>query len=681
MSDQELSMLAKMKRLQAEERLAAPGQIPPSLSNTDDLLPELPPSPPRFTADATATRKLPTDLLAQLRGHRSDWRVLPTEQARGLRSGEGIQFFQRDGRHYRKVPSLATGSRESVCVVTLGWLNRQNGDQSTAPVAATANHTALTEQQRQAQRHDPDYQTPMASPILDEHEATDQQLALSIVNPDGQPMPDARYQIVINGQTHSGTLDENGEALAEFLPEGEAEVTIAANDAHLSELHTRIQQQFDGLVSDAAERQRMLDDLLFENGFTEGFLIIGCIWSKAVWDRGVELGKSTVEMIKGTPDAISEAKQALYKAMQDQDEDGIRDGYAALAQLAGEVKADVERVGSVTLALMGDEAFWSMLMDFVSRYYSSLSAEDKAKFFGAASFDLAACFIGAAALARVAATAKTLSASAATATVLTASRYFVPAIEAIKRIAHLHELASKPLRKKITLKQREHSLSFSQQPKRDALPDAALTKDIHEPARTDTDKGCESIANTCTSGEPISMVTGEELFEVTDFTVPGPVPLRWQRTYRSTASGTRNAELGYGWSHPWALSLTVDGDTLKLRTDEGATIPFPLPTHGETLRHTSGTRLSRFHDRFTLIHNQQHCIFDADPHHPNRQRLVQWGDASGAHFWRLGYNSVTGQLERATASWGEGDLCRHRQTLQPIVDGHRRQARSAGPLR
>jgi hypothetical protein len=150
----------------------------------------------------------------------------------------------------------------------------------------------------------------------------------------------------------------------------------------------------------------VLDELLFEGGFTKGTLIIGCLWAKAVWDRGVDLSKSTVEMIKGTPDALSAAKSAA-------DQDGVLDGYAALETMAGEIKTSLQRYDAVTLALMADATFWSMLMSFIRDLYNSLSAEDKAKLFGTASFDLASCFIGAAALTKLSANACARSATIA----------------------------------------------------------------------------------------------------------------------------------------------------------------------------------------------------------------------------------------------------------------------------
>ncbi|MBF6651276.1 DUF6531 domain-containing protein, partial [Methylobacter sp. BlB1] len=40
-------------------------------------------------------------------------------------------------------------------------------------------------------------------------------------------------------------------------------------------------------------------------------------------------------------------------------------------------------------------------------------------------------------------------------------------------------------------------------------------------------------ADTCTSGCPISLATGEELLELTDFSWDGPLSLPWTRFYRS----------------------------------------------------------------------------------------------------------------------------------------------------
>ena len=69
--------------------------------------------------------------------------------------------------------------------------------------------------------------------------------------------------------------------------------------------------------------------------------------------------------------------------------------------------------------------------------------------------------------------------------------------------------------------------------------------------------------NTDTSGEPISLVTGEELLMLTDVTLDGPVPLTWTRTYRTT--NPDDIGLGHGWTHSLSEWLVIDSDQQQLQ--------------------------------------------------------------------------------------------------------------------
>ncbi len=82
-------------------------------------------------------------------------------------------------------------------------------------------------------------------------------------------------------------------------------------------------------------------------------------------------------------------------------------------------------------------------------------------------------------------------------------------------------------------------------------------------------------SKVCTNACPISMVNGEELLEQEDFTLPGPLPLVWSRTYRS--SHNNNHGLGVGWSTPWFAHLHIGEHEVTYRDGEGRSIPFARP--------------------------------------------------------------------------------------------------------
>ena len=80
-----------------------------------------------------------------------------------------------------------------------------------------------------------------------------------------------------------------------------------------------------------------------------------------------------------------------------------------------------------------------------------------------------------------------------------------------------------------------------------------------------------------TSGEPISMVSGEEILQLTDYTLPGPIPFAWTRTYRSSRSN--DIGLGCGWTHSGSeyLELSQEDSKVFYIDQEGRKIPFNLP--------------------------------------------------------------------------------------------------------
>lgn len=88
-------------------------------------------------------------------------------------------------------------------------------------------------------------------------------------------------------------------------------------------------------------------------------------------------------------------------------------------------------------------------------------------------------------------------------------------------------------------------------------------------------EGAAPVANTCTQGCPISMVSGEELLSLTDFALPGPMPFSWKRTYRT--GHNRDVGLGHGWTHSACERLYEGADYVELSDDEGRLLNFKRP--------------------------------------------------------------------------------------------------------
>ncbi|CAM2070397.1 PAAR domain-containing protein [Sulfidibacter corallicola] len=108
----------------------------------------------------------------------------------------------------------------------------------------------------------------------------------------------------------------------------------------------------------------------------------------------------------------------------------------------------------------------------------------------------------------------------------------------------------------------------------------------NRPSEGDNGRPARDRNDTCTNGCPISMVNGEELLGLTDFDIDGPLPFRWQRTYRT--SHNRDLSLGHGWTYPGCERMRIDEHDIVYFNEEGRNIFFPkLVSVGDSAFHAS----------------------------------------------------------------------------------------------
>lgn len=84
-----------------------------------------------------------------------------------------------------------------------------------------------------------------------------------------------------------------------------------------------------------------------------------------------------------------------------------------------------------------------------------------------------------------------------------------------------------------------------------------------------------------TFGEPVDAATGRVYHTNTDFELPGPIPVIWERTYYSDA--TVDGPLGYNWHHSYNMGIfDLDGEAFLLRHADGRESGLPVLMPGET---------------------------------------------------------------------------------------------------
>src|SRR5690606_37259048 len=88
------------------------------------------------------------------------------------------------------------------------------------------------------------------------------------------------------------------------------------------------------------------------------------------------------------------------------------------------------------------------------------------------------------------------------------------------------------------------------------------TRQHHVKAARVGENPAAKAALTETRGCPLSVVTGEELLQLVDAQLPGPIPFVWQRTYRTGHS--RDTGLGHGWTHSGGERLYEDAQHVEM---------------------------------------------------------------------------------------------------------------------
>jgi RHS repeat-associated protein len=75
------------------------------------------------------------------------------------------------------------------------------------------------------------------------------------------------------------------------------------------------------------------------------------------------------------------------------------------------------------------------------------------------------------------------------------------------------------------------------------------------------------------TGHPVDVATGRLLTWSTDFELPGPLPLKFERNYASSWSD-RDSVLGFGWSHSLDQAVWMERGKVVYRAEDGREIEF-----------------------------------------------------------------------------------------------------------
>ncbi|HSC67102.1 MAG TPA: DUF6531 domain-containing protein, partial [Cellvibrio sp.] len=174
--------------------------------------------------------------------------------------------------------------------------------------------------------------------------------------------------------------------------------------------------------------------------------------------------------------------------------------------------------------------------------------------------------------------------------------------------------------------------------------------------------GSAASASTCKLGCPISMVSGEELLDLADFTLPGPLPFTWKRTYRT--SHDRDIGLGHGWTHSGCERLYETDSELELQDDEGRLLSFARPRLNQRSKLINEQMALDYINYDTYIlrqHGQPHKVFSrlgqtglfrlVQIQHP-AFKAAAGSDSAQGFFLDFHYNTQ-GRISKIAGNWGK----------------------------
>ncbi|MBI0328965.1 RHS repeat-associated core domain-containing protein [Burkholderia plantarii] len=132
------------------------------------------------------------------------------------------------------------------------------------------------------------------------------------------------------------------------------------------------------------------------------------------------------------------------------------------------------------------------------------------------------------------------------------------------------------------------------------------------------------------SGGSIGFALGDERIDHDDFTIDGPLPIIWVRTYRSFFDANdAGGELGPRWITPYTVRFDVHDDKLVYHDAEGRSLDYPLldvgAAHDDPAENMT---LLRLDDRWLSV-TRGHDFLEAYERDGDRYRLAFLKDRAG----------------------------------------------------
>jgi RHS repeat-associated protein len=162
-------------------------------------------------------------------------------------------------------------------------------------------------------------------------------------------------------------------------------------------------------------------------------------------------------------------------------------------------------------------------------------------------------------------------------------------------------------------------------------------------------------------GDPVSLITGNLIWQYTDFELHGPQNLSFVRYYNSQCKN--DSAMGVGWRHSFYYNLIFDGDTATVIMPNG----FEYYFDNFTPVNAAYVRLEAYgNGHVFILHNGTRIVFDADGN------VAQITDTFGNE---TSFTYANGLLQTATSRAGTMTFTHVNGRISSISDGNGRTVR------
>lgn len=152
------------------------------------------------------------------------------------------------------------------------------------------------------------------------------------------------------------------------------------------------------------------------------------------------------------------------------------------------------------------------------------------------------------------------------------------------------------------------------------------TRGDHE---SNPDSNSKRCTETVCKKDPVDIATGRMLLPQTDITLPGSLPLVFQRMFDSSRRSGR--WFGPTWSSTVDQRLEIDSEGVIFSCDEGSLLAYPHPAPGVPVMPTQGRRwpLDRVDDGYTITDPDSGQVWHFTDHSDDLALLTQMDDRNG----------------------------------------------------